>query len=613
MGLFNRKDKKEKVEGALSSMIQSEEDKQLVDRQARRYRAGVSYLQSQGYYDEWAEADRFWMSDQWPAATPETRTMPRPCTNHFASIIEQKVAGLTYELPEIYYEPVGVEPGVEEEMEKLNQARMFLGLPPEPIPKNPAIEGAELLNYQAKFQSDKLDLEDLLDQGVRIGALTGTAVWYMPWDNTITGGQPGLSEYIGDVTGYAFNPAKFIFGDPTNPAIQTQPFCMYPERRPLSEVKDIFREYAPDIVDLLQADKHKSETQIYDHQQVEMDEVGYVDLVHCWEKKKTKRKVQPEDSEEMGEVYDTKLNYYVTCQGFMLRKEDELYKHGLYPFISMQYYPRTNSAHGKSESADLIANQKENNRLDGITLLSAYNNGMPQRKYKEDFIDEDDLTNDPGQNIKDSSPLGHWAVDYLRPPSIGSYITTQKQELIAGMKETSGVHEAWSGKAPSNQLNASAIIALQEAAGVRIRGIQRRLHKAVKEMGELWLAYWKEFYTETRLIRIVGDDQEVSYKWFTGTEYKDMEFDVRVQAGNASPYSKTLMLANLDKLLEGKIIDGNEYLEMLPVDVFPKAKEILRKRQEKAKTQPQQPQQAMGGQGQIGAQQQMNLVAPMLP
>ncbi|MGB9903465.1 MAG: hypothetical protein ACPLQO_02190, partial [Desulfotomaculales bacterium] len=168
---------------------------------------------------------------------------------------------------------------------------------------------------------------------------------------------------------------------------------------------------------------------------------------------------------------------------------------------------------------------------------------------------------------------------------------------------------AWSGKAPSSDLNASAIIALQEAAGIPMRQIQKRFHRALREIGVLWLAFWKEFYTEARLIKITGPDNQVSYEWFRGTDYADMKFDVKVRAGTASPYSRALLMANLDKMLERQVITPEEYLEMLPADVFPKAQQILQKRQQ-AQQQAIAMQQMMA---QLGAVQQQGGQAAPVP
>ena len=150
--------------------------------------------------------------------------------------------------------------------------------------------------------------------------------------------------------------------------------------------------------------------------------------------------------------------------------------------------------------------------------------------------------------------------------------------MVSGMKDASGVHEAWSGKAPSAQLNASAIIALQEAAGVRIRGIQRRLHRAIREIGMLWLAHWKEHFSEDRLFRIVGEDKSEGFVWFNAVHYKDMKFDVLVKAGAASPYGNALYTAKLDKMFEWGIIAPDEYLEFQRADIFPVAKQVQDRR-----------------------------------
>ena len=71
----------------LTEQYQSGEDGKLAQLIRKRYRSGVSYKQSQGYYEDWNEYDNFWMGSQWPTPTADTENFPRPVTNHFASII----------------------------------------------------------------------------------------------------------------------------------------------------------------------------------------------------------------------------------------------------------------------------------------------------------------------------------------------------------------------------------------------------------------------------------------------------------------------------------------------------------------------------------------------
>jgi hypothetical protein len=551
--------------------------KKLADKIKQRFLAGVAYKRSQEFYDKWNEYERFWESDQWPEVTPGTETLPRPVTNHFASIIERKISALLTETPEIYFEPKDCDPETTD-----------------------ADEAADLLTKVAKRQAENLGgndedvtLEELLEEGARSAALFGTGLWYFAWDNSITGGISGISAYVGDIVGREIDPTNFFPGNPSDPYMQTQPWIILAERRPLQEVKDFYRQYAPDVVDLLQPERSMSDTQVYEHEKIEQEMVDPVNVIHCWWK---------ETDEETGEK---KLNYAVECQGHLLRYEEGLYKHGLYPFVAFLWYPRKKSFWGKPESADLISNQKEINRMDAIMLLSAYTTGMPHIRYKDQFVDARDITNDPGTLIKDNAPLGGWAIDYLKPPPMPAYPAAMRDKLTAEMKDVAGAHEAWSGKAPSADLNASAIIALQEAAGIPMRNIQKRFYRALREIGVLWLAFWKEFYTEARLIRITGPDNQIGYVWFRGTDFADMRFDVKVKAGTASPYSRALLMANLDKMLERQVINQEEYLEMLPADVFPKAQQILQKRQQ-AQQQAAEMQQFM----QMMAQQQGGQVAP---
>jgi len=558
-------------DGPLSLPTQAETDKHKADKIKRRYRSGVNYKQSQRLYEEWAEYERFWDADQWPAATRDTEDFPRPVTNHFASIIEQKVAGLTYELPEIYYEPVEANPDIERG-----------GI------ESADVEGSEVLSLCAERQSEKLNMDELLELGARDAALLGSGIWFFPWDNTIVGGGPN-SRYIGDIAGYVIDPVDFFPGDPTNSDIQSQPWLILAERRPLSDVKDFYRSYVPDVVDLIQHDRQTSDTQVYDHQRIEQDETEYVNVLHhFWKETKEVKKsislgieteeIEAEETEEIT-THETILCYEVECQGYLLREEKEFYKHGLYPFVAFQWNPKRKSFWGKSESKDIIAAQKESNRLSGISLLSAYMAGLPDEVYKPNSIDENDLAGTVGgRRIKDMTQGNAWGIKYLQPPTPAGHIPQLKDNMTAGMKETTGVHEAWSGKAPSADLNASAIIALQEAAGVRIRSIQKRLVSAVKEMGRLWLAHWKEFYTEPRLLRKIGPNNEIGFIWFSAMDYKEMEFDVKVQAGVASPYAKTLSIANMDKMLQMQIITPEEYMQHIPADVMPQAKRILAQR-----------------------------------
>lgn len=545
------------------SPIVSESDKKFADKWYKRWQAGIDYKVSQGLFSEWKEYEDFWNADQWAAPNKNNRNFPRPVTNTFSEIIEQKVAALTYEFPELFFLPLqadGVDvsdPLQAEVVPYSEDEEMYL------------INAAEMLTFAAKYQAEKIDMQDLLDVGVRTSGLLGTAVWFFPWDNQIVGGSP-QHRWIGDIAGYELDPADFVPGDPTQRKIQRQPWLIFTERLPIDQAREKYKTLSKGLTEALQADENtNNQHRIYSQQIVEQRETNYVDLLHCWEKVIVKEEVVTGEDEPLYR-YRPQVNYYVFSQQYKLRESKDIYENGMYPFVSFQWYPRRKCFFGKPESKDIIANQKEKNKLQGIGLMTAYQTGAPNIRFREGFVKRSDIPVGPGGGIiPDESPIPHWSIDYMQPPSVAPYIHQLKDSLEVGMKESSGIQEAWTGKAPSAQLNASAIIALQEAAGVRIRGIQRRLHTAIKDIGRIWLGHWKQFYTEKRLSRISGNGKPEGLYWFAGTDYADMEFDIHVQVSGTSPFSRTTVVSFMEGMYDRKIITAEEYVELMPADVFP--------------------------------------------
>lgn len=576
--------KQEKVKGALDLpvYVPTEEERRKARKIEEQWRASIEHKTAHNLYEEWAEAERFWNADQWPAPTKATRNLPRPVSNQYAEIIEQKVSALLYDKPEIFFEPVEAFPDSYSKIpvEPLDMDRTE-GLPTD-------IDGAEALSHLAKHQSQTpyLNLNGLLADGCLTAAMKGPMILFFPWDNSIVGGGQN-SLYKGDIVGYNIDPANFHLGNPREINIQKQPWLIYEERVPLEFAKTFYSRFGK-AVDTLNPEEQAQRT--YDREKMEIRSTDYVDLLHCWKKIQDHEVITLDDGTSKITKAKSRVEYTVICQEKVLRDEENISPDAmLYPFVMFLWKPNGDWAWGKSESRDIIKNQKELNRLAGTTLMAAYGTGVPNLRYKPEFVQKKDLPDAPGGGkIPDSSPPGAgWGVDFMRPPAVQPYIGQVRETLKQDNRDTAGVHEAFIGKNPvGGQLNASALIALQEAAGIRMRGIQDRLCRCLIDVGRIWLAHWKQNYKEDRLIRITGDGEALGCAWFNMTHIKDMEFDVKAKAGAGSPYSRTLYMTFLDRLFyEGQVIDAEEYLELVPADIFPKAGTILRKRNEKIQRQ----------------------------
>lgn len=546
----------------------SSADLKLVQKVKKIYQAGVTYKQAVDFYAKCAEYDRFYNADQWPQVTEQTRNFPRPITNKFAEIINQKVAGVMHDMGEIHFLPV------EKEADGMNIH--VEGMGGEEDIEGYDISAAEAMSLVAKHEQERMEFKDLLGRECLYGAITGTLCILFAWDNTLTGGGAN-SKWIGNVTAQGIDAVDIYVENPKEHEIQKQPGVIIAERLPLRQVKDFYGQFT-DTVKYLKADEPEERPF---RGIVEQAEAEYVNVYHYWTKEATEH--EPEIGGEKLKRITYQVNYYVICQDRVIREDTDINKAGLYPIATMQWYPRKNSFLGKAESADLINNQKELNRTQGLGLLTVYQTGLPNIVYKSGFIDKNKIPPGGGGVIEDSSQPGVSAISYMQPPQASSIIPFLRDSLAKGMEDSSGVHEAWTGKAPSAQLNASAIIALQEAAGIMISNIQERLKRFLRDCGRIMLSFWKEKWDMERLIRITGDRYPNKVKgvfWFKGTDFADMEFDITVSSG-PSPFSKAIVAATLDAMLQYQAIDGQEYLEMLPPESFPKVQYILERRKQK--------------------------------
>lgn len=230
-----------------------------------------------------------------------------------------------------------------------------------------------------------------------------------------------------------------------------------------------------------------------------------------------------------------------------------LYDHGDYPYVFDPLFPIEGSPCGygyidlglnPQTAIDLMNTAFVKNAVVGSIPRFISNNDNASLNEKE-FLD----TKHPIVHIKGSldemslRPIPHNSLD-------GNYLAFLDR-YIQEMRETTGNTETSTGNVSSGVTAASAIAALQEAAGKGSRDSTQASYRAYEKIVKLCIELIRQFYTLPRKFRIVGEygaqkfitysnkglmQQSMSVNGDMG--YRKPEFDIKVYAQKRSAYTK---------------------------------------------------------------------------
>jgi hypothetical protein len=218
-------------------------------------------------------------------------------------------------------------------------------------------------------------------------------------------------------------------------------------------------------------------------------------------------------------------------------------------------------------------------------------------------------------------------VEKLKGESIPPHVLDHMERLISAMEQILGIHDVVQGRRPGGLRAASAIIALQESANIRIRMKAAHLERALVESSSQanWLVL--ENYDSARRVRIgkgqtpvtlnirealVGsmipqaieegmlgenvtpqnilpEEQETVMQ---NLKYPDM--DVEVKIGPSVPYSQALLYEQAKEFFALGLIDRKAVLD---ITNFPNKEEIMQRMEQKEQEQIQAMQQQQQPQG----------------
>jgi hypothetical protein len=514
----------------------------------KQYKEGLAYKNQMGFLKKWAEYERFKAGDQWPAVTEKTKMLPRPVFNIIKQIINHKVASVMNENIKMVFSANDVEEGSIE------------------------FEAADKFTRYSETTWENVKQDQLNEEALESGGTNGPCIWHYFWDTSKKGGN--RLKYVGGIAGEIIDPVNFFPGNPQNHKVQEQPYLIITHRDLVESVREQARQngVSNEMANLIKSDSD-TEDQAYDMAKRELSEDNKVTVLTKYWKELQVPAVRP-------------TVHFIKVAGNVVVKEKTNTRLTLYPVAVMQWERRKRSIFGVGDTEALIPNQKAINFLLAMQLLSVQLTGWPKLAVDKNFIKQQ-ITNTPGEVINVTGINGSIgnAIQYLNPGNISAHSANLVDSFMSYTKEVAGANENALGEQSSAQMNATAIMLLQKASGVPLESIKRRFYQAMEDVGLIWAEFWKVYYNTNRMVPLKDDDGEVYTETFNGSQFADVDMNLKIDIGPSSSYSESLMMTSLDKLFDGQHITLEDYLQFVPKNVVPFKDRLLKKVQERQEQQ----------------------------
>jgi hypothetical protein len=180
------------------------------------------------------------------------------------------------------------------------------------------------------------------------------------------------------------------------------------------------------------------------------------------------------------------------------------------------------------------------------------------------------LTNRPGQRIKANPEEVKW----LNPPVMQPQIAMQLVSYYESQIEIiSGLSAIVRGFSPTGRNSQGVLDSVQDAAFVRIRATLRELERTLRGAGSKMCASVAEFYTEPRIMSIIGDDGMHMHRALRARHFYansgeagervPMRFTLLADAGSSLPTSQQARAGDAMTLFGLQAIDRLELLKAM--------------------------------------------------
>lgn len=257
----------------------------------------------------------------------------------------------------------------------------------------------------------------------------------------------------------------------------------------------------------------------------------------------------------------TILQYCKICCGQVLyatendpKMQDKgLYEHGMYPFVIDNMFPEEGMLCGFGYVDAMKDCQAYIDKMQQAILDNALANARPRVVVNDNAgLNQKEFSNPSCTIVHASGNLGENAFRPLQTGSLNGVYVTVLNNKIQEIKDTSGNTASSQGQA-SSVTSASGIASLQEAAGKLARDANKSTYRAFRKVVLLAIELMRQFYTEDRCFRVVGQEGKLDFVYFNNQGLAPVNqgqsfgidlgsrkpiFDADIRAAKKSAYSR---------------------------------------------------------------------------
>lgn len=351
-------------------------------------------------------------------------------------------------------------------------------------------EVAEDLTDVVRFVMARNNYESLHRRRVEDCFGTGTAVTQVAWDPDMDGGKGNVAVIRWPVEAFLWDPAADNIQDARALfKVSWHPLSWYEQHYPekFSDIGSDWVEYSGLGVPEAQ----------------EMDQPGDEDramLLEYWYR-----------------LYDAKKHRYTInvaylAGGVLLENSEDVYKHGMYPFVLDVYTPIEGLPVGDGLIQECAPMMRYINRyaayIDTNLRMASKGRLLVDRNAG---IDKDALL-DWETDVVEGDRIDPSALQWMQTQPFTGAATQQMLQLQTDIKQDSGQNQFTRGETAGGVTAASAISALQEAGGKITRLRTHVLNQGFRAIVEqvMWLI--NQFYDSKRVLFITGRDENPNHR-----------------------------------------------------------------------------------------------------